>query len=72
MSVKNLTGRKITKVRNMTKEELENIGWDEDRKIIILELDDGAKIFPSADSEGSYGGELFGITPKGEDIMHFI
>ena len=59
----NIEGRKIVKVRTMSiKEQLAEY-WSPDdlNPIIVLELDDGSKIFPSQDYEGNGGGALFGI-----------
>ena len=52
-----LLGRKIVGVRYTTDEELDHLGWD--RACVVLELDDGTRIFPSMDDEGNNGGALF-------------
>ena len=52
-----LVGRKIQSVRYMTDTEMKDIGWY--RKSIVIQLDDGNLIFPSADDEGNDAGALF-------------
>ncbi len=59
----NIEGRKIVKVRTMSiKEQLAEY-WspDELNPVIVLELDDGSKIYPSRDYEGNGGGALFAM-----------
>ena len=55
-------GRKIIKVREMTQPELNAEYWDNGMSdpVVVLELDDGSKLFPSRDYEGNGGGALFG------------
>jgi hypothetical protein len=58
-----IEGRKIVKVRTMSiKEQLAEY-WSPDdlNPVVVLELDDGSKIFPSRDYEGNGGGALFGV-----------
>lgn len=64
--VERLEGRKITKVRYMTAEESIAVGFDGHRAI-VLQLDNGAMIFPSTDCEGNGPGALFGSSPPGSD-----
>jgi hypothetical protein len=52
-----LLGKKIVGVRYMTKEEADQLGWD-NRPIVLL-LDDGIAIYPSQDDEGNGPGALF-------------
>ena len=62
----NIEGRKIVKVRTMSiKEQLAEY-WSPDdlNPVIILELDDGSKIYPSRDYEGNGGGALFGMDAR--------
>jgi hypothetical protein len=54
---KALVGRKIVKVRYLTDEEMEDMGWYS--KPIVLQLDDDTLLFPSADDEGNDGGAIF-------------
>jgi hypothetical protein len=56
---------KITKIRWMSKKELEAEGWDESH-VTCLELEDGTLIYPSRDGEGNGGGVLFGKLPNGD------
>mgnify|MGYP003348420471 CR=1 FL=1 len=57
-----LVGRKIVKVRYMTNEEQENHMWS--RKSVVIHLDNGVIIYPSADDEGNDAGAIF--TTQGE------
>ena len=58
-------GTKITKIRNMTEQELSNEGWnDEGDYIVALELDNGRVIYPSRDYEGNGAGVIFGYNKK--------
>jgi hypothetical protein len=41
----------------MTKEEMEGLGWY--NRPVVMVLDDGNIIYPSADDEGNNGGALF-------------
>lgn len=52
-----LVGRKIVKVSYMDAKETEALGWY--RRAVVIELDDGNLIFPSADDEGNGPGALF-------------
>jgi hypothetical protein len=58
-----IEGRKIVKVRTMSIKEQLAEHWSSDQlnPVIVLELDNGAKIFPSRDYEGNGGGVLFGV-----------
>lgn len=55
-----LKGKIIVKVRNLTEEELQVEGWDKDKVVSALVLNDGTLIYPSIDTEGNGPGELFG------------
>ena len=54
---KQLVGRTIVKVRYLTKKEMDELGWYD--RSVVLHLDDGNIIFPSADDEGNNAGSLF-------------
>lgn len=54
---KRLVGRKIVETRYMTAEECDNFGFD--NRAILLILDDGNYLCPSADDEGNGAGALF-------------
>jgi hypothetical protein len=56
-SEKVLLGRRILKVRYMTKKEAEEMGWD--NRAIVIGLDNGTVIFPSMDDEGNNAGAIF-------------
>lgn len=55
-----LVGRSITKVRPLTKKEIKMIGWEgmDWNPAVCFELDDGTKLYPSADPELNSPGYL--------------
>lgn len=59
-----LLGRWITKVRYMDDEEQEATGFY--HKALVIQLDDGTILFPSADDEGNDAGALY-YQKKGDD-----
>lgn len=61
-----LKGRTIVDVRYMTTQEAEVMGWS--YRPVVLQLDNGALLFPSQDDEGNDAGTLFGQTPENEDL----
>ena len=58
-------GRTIVRSRAMKPEEMGAYGWD-GHPPVVLELDDGSRIFPSCDDEGNQPGTLFTIDGRGE------
>lgn len=58
-----LLGRKIVAVSWMTDEERQDAGWE--HTAVVLVLDNGYLIWPSADGEGNDAGALFGQDQKG-------
>lgn len=52
-----LLGKKIAKVRYMSEEEMESLGWYS--RCVVIQLDDGNLIFPSKDDEGNDAGSIF-------------
>lgn len=52
-----LIGRTIINVREMTKEELDEMDWYGSATVLVL--DDGTEIVPSRDPEGNGPGTLF-------------
>lgn len=64
-------GLTVKNVRMMTKDELFNEGWDESYGgfPVVIEFNDGSKIYASSDPEGNDAGCLFGITKNGEEII---
>jgi hypothetical protein len=52
-----LKGRTITGVRYLRQGEVDDLGWC--RSSIVLTLDDGNLLYPSADDEGNDAGALF-------------
>lgn len=57
-----LVGRQIVKVRYMTDAEQQDHYWS--RKSVVIHLDNGVIIYPSADDEGNNAGAIF--TTQGE------
>jgi hypothetical protein len=55
--VRKLQGRKIVDARYMTQKEADQMGWYS--RPLVLILDDGNLLYPSADDEGNDGGALF-------------
>jgi len=64
-----LKGKIITNVRYLTKKEMEGFGWY--RKALVIILNDGTCLFPSADDEGNDAGALF-TNIKGLEIIPVI
>lgn len=52
-----LVGRTIKRIRYLSDSERDELMWD--RASIVLELDDGTLLWPSADDEGNDAGALF-------------
>jgi hypothetical protein len=52
-----LLGRRIMRVRYLSDEEMEGLGWQS--RPIAFHLDDGTICFLSCDDEGNDGGSLF-------------
>lgn len=51
-----LVGRTIKSVGYLTPAEIEEQGWD--RSCVVITLDDGTMLYPSADDEGNDAGAL--------------
>lgn len=62
----NFVGKKIKRVRYLTRKEAGRMGWH--HRSIMLILEDGTMLFPSRDDEGNDAGALFGQTPTGEEL----
>jgi hypothetical protein len=56
-----LVGRTIKAIRYLCTGEVDDLGWQ--RSSIVLELDDGTQLWPSADDEGNDAGALFTTNP---------
>lgn len=56
--MENIVGQTIVKVRLMTDEEMERMGWS--GKITVLVLSNGVLLYPSSDEEGNDAGVIFG------------
>lgn len=52
-------GRSIKEIRHMTEEEMEAEQWIGQNPPVVIVLDNGAKIYPSQDTEGNGPGVLF-------------
>lgn len=61
-----LVGKRITRVRYLTDEEIEGIGWHS--AAIVLQLDDGTFLWPSSDDEGNNAGAMFTTDEKLDTI----
>ena len=57
-----LVGRRIVAVSYMTEEEARSWGWSS--RGVVISLDDGSYIFPSADDEGNGAGAIFTSNEK--------
>lgn len=57
LAKKMLVGRTIKSVAFMSHKDAEQCGWD--KRPLIIELDNGLCLYPSADDEGNEGGALF-------------
>jgi hypothetical protein len=55
-----LIGKEIKNIRNLTREELDAEGWDEESLVTAIILEDDTAIYASQDEEGNGPGELFG------------
>lgn len=63
----NLVGRKIVAVRYMSDYEAEVMGWSS--KSPVLQLDNGAILYPMRDDEGNDGGPLVVQTNGAEETL---
>jgi len=63
-----MVGLEIAEIRRLTDAEVEREGWGHSRGANppVLVLEDGTKLYPSADPEGNRGGALFGAGPGGD------
>lgn len=55
----------IKAIRLMTRQELRVEGWHDHEACMLIELEDGTRIYPSRDAEGNGPGCLFGMTKDG-------
>lgn len=63
-------GQTIKEIRQMNKAELENEGWEENRRSVnmVVVLSNGAKFYASCDDEGNEPGTLFGVDENGNSV----
>jgi len=66
---KQLLGKKIVKVRYLSQQEAEDMGWCS--RCVVIELDDGNLIYPSSDDEGNSAGTLF-TNDQAEPVLPVI
>lgn len=73
MTLSSFVGQKITKIRPMTKAEIQRDGWDyavlPGQGVVVIELSNGALLYPSCDEEGNGPGALFCQTENGTTGM---
>jgi len=64
---KHVIGRTILEIRPITPAECDTQGWDWDvaGECLVIVLDNGHKLYPSADEEGDGPGALFGEDERG-------
>lgn len=61
-----LVGHKITEVRLATDKEMDTNGFDsDDRKPLVIVLDNGTVLMPSRDEEGNGPGTIFPTLQNG-------
>ena len=60
-----IIGQKVAAIRNMTKEELAEEGWEFSNPLstTVIVLSNGTLLYASADEEGNGPGALFGKHP---------
>ena len=60
-----LVGRTINRLRTMTAQEAELESLQFDRSLVVLELDDGTRLFPRQALHTHHAGFLFAISSEG-------
>ena len=69
MQIAPLIGRKIVRIRNLTKKELKAMFWGDREPVTVIVLDDGSKLFPMRDYEGNGGGALIRENKEGKGYI---
>lgn len=66
-TLNSLIGKKLIKIRPITKKERGQEGWEPEHNSAtsVLEFEDGTLIYPSSDDEGNGAGTLFGKNKDG-------
>tara|TARA_Y100000593_G_scaffold55708_1_gene104139 strand:+ start:469 stop:747 length:279 start_codon:yes stop_codon:yes gene_type:complete len=64
---KHLMGKTIAKVRMLTQSETDCLHWPSGT--LVIELDDGTLLYPSADDERNGPGALAGQSAQGEELL---
>lgn len=64
-------GQKVKEIRPMTSKEIDAEYWDEDRYSlpVVVELENGAKLYASRDPEGNGPGAMFAVDEKGKQLQ---
>jgi hypothetical protein len=64
-------GLTVKDVRMMTIDEMTNEGWEESYGgfPVVIEFNDGSKIYASSDPEGNDAGCIYGVTKDGQEII---
>lgn len=57
---KHIVGSMVVEIRDMTDAELDAEGWSDCNTTTVLVLNNGIKLYPSADGEGNRPGAMFG------------
>jgi hypothetical protein len=67
-----LIGKKVSAIRRLTNEEIENFGWYKNPLVIVLE--DNTQIVLMADDEGNDGGAalLYNAQQKIDEVAYTI
>lgn len=64
-------GQRIKTIRPMTSAEHKAEYWDEDNfsSPVVVELENGAKLYASRDPEGNGPGAMFAVDEKGKQLQ---
>ena len=64
-----MAGRVVKRVRLLTKKEMAEEGWADDKPATAIEFEDGSIVYGARDEEGNGPGELFGVESDGVTFM---
>ena len=64
---KHLLGKTISQVRMLTQPEVDNLRWPSGT--LVIQLNDGTLLFPSADDEMNGPGALAGQSAQGKELL---
>ena len=65
-----LDGKRIVSARLYPEDEAKELGWH--RRPIVLELDDGSRIYAASDDEENEGGTLCGLSATGQRLVFLV